>query len=95
MIYHDSSGSIISRNSDMECVVSVHKIKFSSQADEKFLEAMRGIASNEGRQFQAVLDEAMSEYIEKKRTGKPRRHVMDMLSTSMREHGQLYEKLAQ
>ena len=38
--------------------------KFSSQADPDLLAAMRQIARNDGRHFQAVLEDAMSHYIE-------------------------------
>ena len=44
--------------------------KFSSQASPELLAAVREIARKEGRHFQAVLEEAMREYIEKPRSGK-------------------------
>ena len=37
--------------------------KFSSQADPDVLEALQEIAVREGRQFQAVLGDAMREYL--------------------------------
>ena len=37
--------------------------KFSSQAAPEVLAALRQIAENQGRQFQAVLDEALRDYI--------------------------------
>ena len=40
--------------------------KFFSQADPELLEGMREIARREGRHFQAVLEDAMSAYIESK-----------------------------
>ena len=51
--------------------------KFSSQASPEVLSAPRQIAEAEGRQFQAVLDEALLEYIDRKEKGWPLRHVLD------------------
>ena len=70
------------------------RVKFSSQADAEILENIKQIAQQEGRQLQLVLDEAMRDYIEKKRTGKPRRHVMEMFDNSLRSYGPLYDALA-
>ncbi len=70
------------------------KVKVSTQADESVLEAMREIANQEGRQFQAVLDEAMRDYIEKKRTGKSRPYVLAALNKSLGEFDALYRELA-
>ena len=38
--------------------------KFSSQASPELLSKMREIARNDGRHFQAVLEDAMRDYIE-------------------------------
>ena len=43
--------------------MGMQKKKFSSQASPEALAAMREIARSEGRQFQAVVQEAMEEYI--------------------------------
>ena len=50
--------------------------KFSSQADPELLAAMRQIARNDGRHFQAVLEDAMSHYIESRVRHKVRPEVM-------------------
>lgn len=75
--------------------MAVSREKFSSQADPEVLAEIKNIASNEGRQLQSVLDEAMRDFIEKKKTGKARRHVMDAFDDSLKVHDKLYEKLAQ
>lgn len=75
--------------------MSVAKEKFSSQADTEILAEVRQIAATEGRQLQSVLDEAMRDFIEKKKTGKPRRHVMEAFDESLKVNDKLYEKLAQ
>ncbi len=70
------------------------KIKFATQADPAVLESLRGIAAEEGRQIQALVDEALRDYIEKKTGRAPRRHVLDALKNSMARYGSLYEELA-
>ena len=70
------------------------KIKFSSQADPKVLAAFKALAKSEGRQFQALLDEAMRDFLEKKQTGRARTHVLAAFQDSVREFGPLYRELA-
>lgn len=68
--------------------------KFSSQADSEILNTMKKIAKQEGRQLQILLDEAMRDYIEKKRSGKPRRHVLEAFDDSLKNFDPLYDLLA-
>ena len=68
--------------------------KFSSQAAPDVLAAMRQIAESQGRQFQAVLDEALRDYIERHQKDRPRRHVMVSLASSLDEFDSLYRELA-
>ncbi len=72
-----------------------HRQKFSSQAEEILLQAMREIAKAEGRHFQAVLEEAMREYIERKRGERPRDEVMARFRASVERNRRLGELLAQ
>ena len=74
--------------------VKLTKAKFSSQASADLLQAMRHLAEAEGRQFQALLDEAMREYLERKEKSRPRKHVLEALAQSIEEFDSLYEKLA-
>ena len=50
--------------------------KFSSQAAPELLSKMREIARSDGRHFQAVLEDAMSGYIESRARSKVRPEVM-------------------
>ena len=50
--------------------MAVTRKKFSSQAQPELLEGMRETARSEGRHFQAVLEDAMSAYIESKNQAK-------------------------
>ena len=68
--------------------------KFSSQADAQLLAKMRKIARSEGRQLQALLDEAMRDYVDKKQSGRARAHVRKAFSESLRDFDALYRDLA-
>ena len=69
--------------------------KFSSQAAPELLERMREIARKEGRQFQAVLEEAMSGYIESKTQDNVRPEFMAHYRASLERNRLLAELLAQ
>ena len=68
--------------------------KFSSQASPEVLAALRQIAQAQGRQFQAVLDEALQEYIDRQQNDRPRRHVLRSFAASLDEFDSLYRELA-
>lgn len=69
--------------------------KFATQVDADLLEEMRALAKSEGRQIQALVDEALADLIEKRRQSNPRRHVMDAYRASHGKYAALYKKLAQ
>jgi hypothetical protein len=68
--------------------------KFSSQAEPEVLEQMQEVAAREGRQFQAVLGDAMREYLARKRQQTPRRNVLEAFQESLAERDELYRSLA-
>ena len=70
------------------------KVKFATQADPVVLQTLKSIAASEGRQIQALVDEALREYIERKTGTAPRRHVLDALRHSMAQYDSLYRELA-
>ena len=69
--------------------------KFATQVDPAILEAVRGIAKNEGRQMQTLIEEALADLVEKRRLGKPRQHVMAAYKATLPRYGRLYKKLAE
>lgn len=69
--------------------------KFSSQAAPELLSKMREIAKSDGRQLQAVLEDAMRDYIENRERPNIRPEVMAHYRTSVRRHRRLYELLAE
>ena len=79
----------------METAVTTNiREKFSSQAAPEVLAALRLIAEAQGRQFQAVLDDALRDYIDRQQKERPRRHVMTSFASSLDEFDRLYRDLA-
>ena len=75
--------------------MAVIREKFATQVNAKTLAAIRKLADKEGRQLQALIDEALTDLLEKRRLGRPRPHVMDAYQRSHARYGELYKKLAQ
>ena len=69
--------------------------KFSSQASPELLQGMREIARNDGRQFQAVLEDAMRDYIANKTQENVRPEVMAHYRASVERNRVLAELLSQ
>ena len=68
--------------------------KFATQVNSRTLAAVRRIAEKEGRQLQSIVEEALTDLLEKRRLGKPRSHVMSAYQRSHGPFGELYKKLA-
>ena len=68
--------------------------KFAPQVDARTLAAVRRVAEKEGRQLQSVIEEALTDLLEKRRLGKPRSHVLTAYECSHEKYGELYKKLA-
>ncbi|MFA5028500.1 MAG: hypothetical protein WC713_11555 [Candidatus Methylomirabilota bacterium] len=69
--------------------------KFATQVNAEILSAVRALAETEGRQLQALVDEALADLLEKRRNAKPRPHVMGAYLASHEKYGALYTKLAE
>ncbi len=69
--------------------------KFATQVDGEILATVREIARSEGRQLQALVDEALADLVEKRRRTKPRTHVMAAYQASHERFAELYRKLAE
>lgn len=68
--------------------------KFATQVDAEILAQVRDLAKNEGRQIQALVDEALSDLLEKRRKSHPRPHVIATYQASHSRFANLYGKLA-
>lgn len=71
------------------------KEKFATQVDGRLLDAVRKLAREEGRQIQALVDEALADLVEKRRKDRPRAHVMSAYLASHDRFAPLYKKLAE
>jgi hypothetical protein len=69
--------------------------KFATQVNSKILSAVRRLAGKEGRQLQALVDEAFADLIEKRKKATPRAHVIGTYLASHEKYGPLYKKLAE
>ena len=85
-----------SRKIKKERIINVMapRVKFASQADAELLEQLRLAARTEGKQLQAVMEEAFRDYLDKKSGAKPRPHIMALYERSLEKFGPLYERLA-
>jgi hypothetical protein len=86
MIYHDfnSSGE----------TMSATKEKFATQVTSEILAELRALAHSEGRQLQALVDEALADLIEKRKNTRPRPHVMSAYASSHENYAEFYRRLA-
>jgi predicted transcriptional regulator len=64
---------------------------FSAQAEPEVLDALEQIAQQEGRQFDAVLGEAIREYVNHRRE---RLSTVEAFMHSLDEYDELYRQLA-
>jgi hypothetical protein len=69
--------------------------KFATEVNSEILAAVRSLAKSEGKQLQALVDEALADLLEKRESGKPRAHVMAAYQASHETFGPLYKKLAE
>jgi len=54
--------------------------KFATQVNSEILSSLRSLARTQGRQIQALVDEALADLIEKRKNATPRRHVTPIIS---------------
>lgn len=69
--------------------------KFATQVDAEILTDVRKLARSEGRQLQALVEEALADLIEKRKRNQPRSKVMAAYQGSHDRFGPLYKKLAE
>ena len=69
--------------------------KFATQVNSEILTAVRSLSAAEGRQLQALVEEALADLLEKRKKTTPRAHVMAAYLASHEKYGPLYKKLAE
>ena len=68
--------------------------KLSFNVPPELLGALNQLAASQGRQLQAVLDDALREYLERQQRDHPRQHVLSAFASSLNEFDELYKDLA-
>ncbi len=68
--------------------------KFATQVDSALLADLRSLAQSEGRHLQSLVEEAIGNLLEARKSGKARTHVMKAYRESVKQFAPLYEKLA-
>lgn len=66
----------------------------AADLDGEILAEVRALAEREGRNLQALIDEALADLLQKKQLTQPRRHVIAAHQESHERFSSLYEKLA-
>ena len=67
---------------------------FATEVDHDLLEGVRALAKAEGRQLDALVDEAFADLLAKHRQPRARAHVLSAYQKSHARFAPLYEKLA-
>ena len=68
--------------------------KFATQVDSSLLCELRQLAKTEGRQLQALIEEALTDLMEKRKHERPRAHVIEVYRQSLERRERLYRQLA-
>lgn len=68
--------------------------KFATQVNADVLATVRSLAQAEGRQLQTLVEEALTDLIEKRKGAQPRANVMAAYLQSHETYAPLYQKLA-
>jgi hypothetical protein len=69
--------------------------KFATQVKPETLATLRSLAKIEGRQLEALVEEALSDLIDKRKRARPRAHVMAAYEATHEKYADLYAKLAE
>jgi hypothetical protein len=75
--------------------MEMKNVKFATVVDPEQIATVRAIAKDEGRQLRALVDEAFTDLIEKRKQAKPRPHAMAAYKASVKQFDHLYKKLAE
>ena len=74
--------------------MSVVREKFATQVDATLLKSVRELAKAEGRQIQAIVEDALRQHLDARSHLKDRDHVMAAYLESTKRFSGLYQKLA-
>ena len=69
-------------------------VKFASQVDAELLGKIRALAKAEGRQIQALIEEALADLVEKKSRARSRPEVLAAHRATVAEFAEVFRHLA-
>jgi len=72
-----------------------NRVKFATHVDPEILAAVEEIARTEGKQIQALIDEALADLLNKRKGMNARPHVMAAYMQSHETYASVYKKLAE
>jgi hypothetical protein len=67
--------------------------KLATEVEAELLAQARAIAREEGRDLDAVIDQALADYVARRKRGEARAHVMDAYEGSHARYAGVYERL--
>jgi hypothetical protein len=68
--------------------------KLSFNVPPELLGALNQLAALQGRQLQAILEDALREYLTRHQRELPRQHIISEFASSLNEFDELYKDLA-
>jgi predicted transcriptional regulator len=75
-------------------MAAIVRENFSAPVDAEVLAALRQVARSQGRPVEALMEEALRQYVERQQGGGLRRRVMEAFASSIDEYDPLYRELA-
>lgn len=72
-----------------------NRVKFAMHVDPEILAAVEEVARTEGRQIQALIDEALADLLHKRKCMNARPHVMAAYMQSHETYTAVYKKLTE
>lgn len=69
--------------------------KFATQVDSKVLEQLRHLAATQGRQLQALIGEALTEYLQNQNNKTIRPAILQHFQQHQAQFGEVYQSLIQ
>ncbi len=72
-----------------------NRVKFATHVDPEILAAVEEVARTEGKQIQALIDEALADLLRKRKGMNARSHVMAAYIQSHESYASAYKKLAE
>jgi hypothetical protein len=93
ILFYQEISRYIKKSNEVEIMAS-ERVKYSSQLDPKLLKQARGVAKTQGRQFQSIIEEALTDYLEKLENAQTNPQVLNAFRKSLKEYEKLYSKLA-